>query len=102
VALHFLLWSNFPLGNFNNDYDPGFSLNIGAERSIRSDLSMVGLIGFHQFYSPTKNQHLVQASLNTKFVFARFTERFAYVMPDRDIHDQDMAVLRGELILELV
>jgi len=70
---------NFPMGNFNNDYDPGFSLNVGVERSIRSDLSMVGLIGFHQFYSPYQNQHLLQTSLNAKFVFARFTERFAYV-----------------------
>jgi hypothetical protein len=70
---------NFPIGEFNELYDPGFSLNIGVERSIGSKLSLVALVGFHQFYSPDQNQHLVQASVNAKFVFFGIPERYAYV-----------------------
>ncbi len=70
---------NFPLGQFKDLYDPGFSLNIGAERSLRTNFSLVAVIGFNQFYSQVQNQHLVQGSLNAKFVFHRTPEWFAYV-----------------------
>jgi len=70
---------NFPIGEFNDLYNPGFSLNFGAEQSIRSNLSLVALVGFHQFYSPDSNQYFVQASVNAKFVFFGTPERFAYV-----------------------
>jgi hypothetical protein len=67
------------LGDFNNSFDPGFSLNIGAERTVRTDLSLVALIGFHQFYGPVQNQHLVQVSLNAKYVSFGIPERFVYI-----------------------
>jgi hypothetical protein len=71
---------NFPLGKFREFNDPGFSFNIGAERSIRQNLSVVALIGFHQFYSQTQNQHFVQATLDAKYVYYRWSDKFSYVI----------------------
>jgi hypothetical protein len=70
---------NFPLGELNDIYDPGFSLNIGLDRALSPDVSVVGLVGFHQFYSPIQNLHFVQGSLNLKYTYFRWSDKFAYI-----------------------
>ncbi|MCP4582731.1 MAG: hypothetical protein GY839_14060 [candidate division Zixibacteria bacterium] len=70
---------NFPLGDFNDVYDPGFSLNAGAEYSFVQNFTGVLILGFHQFYSPIRNEHFNQLSLNLKHRYLNLTDRYAYI-----------------------
>ena len=70
---------NFPLGNFNKVYDPGFSISGGFSYLITPRFSLGGLVGFHQFYSPVQNQHFVQLALNSKYILADYGDKVAFL-----------------------
>jgi hypothetical protein len=70
---------NFPVGEFNNNYDSGFSLNGGIERSIWPKFSFGAILGFHQFYSPNQNLHFTQLGLKLKYTYYSWADKFAYI-----------------------
>jgi len=68
---------NFPLGQFNSQHNPGFSLNFGAERRIVPNTFLSIIAGFHQFYGLTK-EHFIQTSVNAKYVYQDMPKWYAY------------------------
>lgn len=63
----------FPIGNFNNNYNPGFSLSIDADCHITPQFSFVGLLGYHHFQggqSAISDTHWINVSGNLKYEFS--------------------------------
>jgi opacity protein-like surface antigen len=65
----FHLGMNFPAGKFSEEYDPGPSLTFDVEYSLRDNLSILGLLGFHYFHSNENDLSWTNLSLNARFYF---------------------------------
>ncbi len=70
---------NFPTGEFNDVYDPGFSLGLGIEKSLNAQLAINLQMGHHQFYSPVQNQHFTQLGFNMKYKYYSSPSRYLFM-----------------------
>ena len=61
---------NFPLGKFNETFDPGPSATFDVEYPVRRNFSLVGLLGFHYFHGDgVPSTYYTNLSLNGKLYF---------------------------------
>ncbi|MCP4656833.1 MAG: hypothetical protein GY856_15595 [bacterium] len=73
------LGPNFPTGSFDDHYDPGWSLDLGAERRLTSRTWLMLLLGYHRFSGSSPSQSFRQAAVNLKWIYTVRSSGFAYV-----------------------
>jgi hypothetical protein len=70
---------NFPLSQFNTNYNPGFSLNAGVERLIRPKTYLAFIAGYHKFFGQSQDQHFIQTSINARYIYKEMPKYYAYL-----------------------
>ncbi|MCO6478665.1 MAG: peptidoglycan DD-metalloendopeptidase family protein, partial [Phaeodactylibacter sp.] len=70
---------NFPVGGFNDAFDPGFSFSYGIEREFMPQWMVNILLGYHQFYSPVRNQHFTQLGANLKYLVPLHSDNYIFL-----------------------